>query len=52
MGELGGRGVAGDRLLRQSLITPGCGMRGLSEEMAVFALELTRDVSYQIRQRL
>ena len=52
MEELDKRGIASDHLLHQSLITPGCGMRGLSEEMAVLALELTRDVSYQIRQRL
>jgi len=50
MGKLGERGIANDRLLHQSLITPGCGMRGLSEEMAVFAMELTRDVSYRIRK--
>jgi methionine synthase II (cobalamin-independent) len=49
MDELGKRGIASDLMLRQSLITPGCGMRGLSEEMAVFALELTRDVSAAVR---
>ena len=43
--ELDKRGVPADRVLRQSLITPSCGMRGLSDEMALFALELTRDVS-------
>jgi methionine synthase II (cobalamin-independent) len=43
--ELDRRGIAGDRILGQTLITPSCGMRGLSEEMAVFALELTRGVS-------
>ena len=45
--KLEGRGIAADRVLRQSLITPSCGMRGLSEEMALRALELTRDVSKQ-----
>ena len=51
VGELDKRGIAGDLILRQSLITPSCGMRGLSEEMAVFALELTMDASCRIRQR-
>ena len=46
--ELDKRGIAGDLILRQSLITPSCGMRGLSEEMAVFALELTRDISQRL----
>jgi methionine synthase II (cobalamin-independent) len=50
--ELDKRGIAGELILRQSLITPSCGMRGLSEEMAVFALKLTRDVSYYIRNTL
>lgn len=46
------RGIAGDRILRQSIITPSCGMRGLSEEMAVYALQLTSDVSRRVSQRL
>jgi len=49
--ELEKRGLAGDRILRQSIITPSCGMRGLSEEMAVFALKLTSDVSRRVSQR-
>jgi len=39
------KGISADRVLNQSLITPSCGMRGLSEELALRALELTRDVS-------
>ena len=49
--ELEKRGLAGDRILRQSIITPSCGMRGLSEEMAVFALKLTSEVSRRVSQR-
>jgi methionine synthase II (cobalamin-independent) len=47
--ELEKRGLAGDRIFRQSIITPSCGMRGLSEEMAVFALKLTSDVSRRVK---
>ena len=50
--ELDKGGIAGDLVLRQSLITPGCGMRGLSEQMAVVALELTRDVSRHIGRHM
>ena len=49
--ELEERGLAGDQILRQSIITPSCGMRGLSEEMAVLALQLTSDVSRHVNQR-
>jgi methionine synthase II (cobalamin-independent) len=48
VGELDKRGIAGDRVLRQSLITPSCGMRGLSEELAILALEFTKDVSHRV----
>ncbi len=43
--ELDRRGVSADRVRNQSLITPSCGMSGLSDEMTLFAIELTRDVS-------
>lgn len=43
--ELDKRGIPADRMLRQALITPSCGMRGLSAEMALYALELIRDLS-------
>ena len=43
--KLEGRNISADRVLRQSLITPSCGMRGLSEEMTLRALELTRGIS-------
>jgi len=46
------RGLTGDHILRQSIITPSCGMRGLSEEMAVYALQLTSDVSRRVSQKL
>ena len=42
-------GIDSKRLLAQSLITPACGMGTLSVELAVKALQLTRELSNRIR---
>jgi methionine synthase II (cobalamin-independent) len=43
-------GLDREMLLAQSLITPACGMGTLSEELALKALTLTREVSRRIRK--
>jgi len=43
-------GIDADQLIAQSLITPSCGAGSLSPEQAVKVLQLTREVSEQIRQ--
>jgi methionine synthase II (cobalamin-independent) len=43
-------GIDRTRLLAQSLITPACGMGSLSVELAMKALQLTRELSNRIRK--
>ncbi len=43
-------GIDADQLIAQSLITPSCGAGSLSVDQAVKVLQLTREVSEQIRQ--
>jgi hypothetical protein len=43
-------GIDAEQLIAQSLITPSCGAGSLTVDQAVKVLELTRDVSEQIRQ--
>jgi hypothetical protein len=42
-------GIDRTRLLAQSLVTPACGMGSLSVDLAMKALQLTRDLSKRIR---
>jgi len=44
-------GVEKEKLLKQCLITPACGMGGLSEEDALHILSLTRGLSQLLRQK-
>lgn len=43
-------GIAKSQILSQSLITPSCGTGALDKEKALFALNLTKEVSRQVRQ--
>ncbi len=45
-------GIDSEQLIAQSMITPSCGAGSLSPELAVKVLQLTRDVSQQIRQSI
>jgi hypothetical protein len=45
-------GIARDAILRQSFITPSCGVGSLSLELATRVLTLTRDLSAKIRTTL
>jgi hypothetical protein len=47
---LAGRGVDEERLVRQCLITPSCGMGGLEEGEAARILELAAEVSHAYRR--
>lgn len=47
--ELASKGLAADKILAQTLITPSCGTGSLPIDSAVKVLELTRDVSNIIR---
>lgn len=49
--ELEALGIDRDKLYAQSLITPSCGTGSVSPEQALRVLELTRDVSAQIRRQ-
>ncbi len=44
-------GVEKERLLTQCLVTPACGMGGLSEEDTLRILSLTRALSLLLRQK-
>lgn len=50
--ELESMGIARERIFAQSLITPSCGTGSVSPEQALKVLELTRDVSAQIRKQI
>lgn len=52
IGALVGRGVPEGRLVRQSLVTPACGLAGLSRDEAGRALSLARAVSEAARAEL
>ncbi|MFQ5910373.1 MAG: hypothetical protein ACE5IJ_06600 [Thermoplasmata archaeon] len=45
------KGVDEERIHRQSLVTPMCGLRGLSEEQAEAALRMTREISGHMREK-
>jgi methionine synthase II (cobalamin-independent) len=47
---LASRGVERDLLIERAMITPACGLDGVSEELAEKAYELTEQVSYLIRE--
>jgi hypothetical protein len=51
MGLLTKRGIELDAMLRQSIISPSCGLGGMSEEMAEDALEVTRWISDSLRKK-
>ena len=51
VGELVNKGLNKDMLLEQSLITPECGLGGLSEDESVRVLELLVQVSDAIRSK-
>jgi hypothetical protein len=42
-------GFTWEQVRAQSLVTPACGMGSLTLDLALRALELTRDVSIKIR---
>ena len=44
-------GIDSNQLISQSLITPSCGAGSLSAGLAIKVLELTREVSDQIRRK-
>lgn len=52
MGFLERKGMPRERLLRQSLITPACGLGSLSPQAAARALELTAALSQALRKRV
>jgi methionine synthase II (cobalamin-independent) len=47
---LAGKGVDRETIHRQSLVTPTCGLSGLSEEQAESALRMTREISSHVRR--
>jgi len=51
IGLLAGKGVDAERIHRQSLVTPMCGLSGLSEEQAEAALRMTRGLSSHMREK-
>ena len=51
MSALERKGADGQRLKRQCLLTPACGLEPASEEAAEWALELLADVSMEYRRR-
>lgn len=48
---LAGKGVEKETIHRQSLVTPTCGLSGLSEEQSEAALKMTRDISGHMREK-
>jgi len=51
MERLAAKGIPGDRIRRQALITTACGLGPSPVETAVRALQLTRDLSGAMRQK-
>jgi hypothetical protein len=52
LGQLEGLGVERETLVTQTLITPSCGTGTVTEAQAQRVIEMTRDVSTTIRERL
>lgn len=50
--RLGELGLDGHRVAEASMITPACGVGGLSRELACKILETTRDVAVELRARV
>ena len=48
---LAGKGVDEETIHRQSLVTPTCGLSGLSEKQSESALALTRNISSRMREK-
>ncbi|MBI2853579.1 MAG: hypothetical protein HYX87_01485 [Chloroflexi bacterium] len=51
MAPLTRKGIRYRQLLEQALLTPSCGLAGLSTEMAGQALELLADLSANVRRK-
>lgn len=51
MGLLVGKGISFDDLVNHCLITPSCGLAGVSVETSARALELTAEVSLRMRRK-
>ncbi len=51
MGLLTKRGIELDAMLKQSIISPSCGLGGMSEAMAEDALEVTKWISDSLRKK-
>ena len=51
MAQFAGDGIRFKRIIAQGLITPSCGLAGLSPEAANQALELTARLSHELRSR-
>jgi hypothetical protein len=52
LGQLENLGVARETVVTQTLITPSCGTGTVTEAQALRVIEMTRDVSAAIRERL
>ena len=50
--KLVSNGISQDKVLRQSLITPACGVGGLSRKQAEVVFSQTRRISEKLRERL
>jgi len=48
---LAGKGMDRETIHRQSLVTPTCGLSGLSEKQAAAALRMTREISSDMREK-
>lgn len=48
---LAGKGMDRETIYRQSLVTPTCGLSGLSEKQAEAALKMTREISDHMREK-
>ncbi|UCD92635.1 MAG: hypothetical protein JSV43_01555, partial [Methanobacteriota archaeon] len=51
MGLLTKKGIEEDAMLKQSLITPSCGLGGMQEGMAQNALAVTKWISDSLRKK-
>jgi len=52
MSQIVRKGISFNRLIEQSLLTPSCGLAGLSEDMSAHALELLVNLSSKIRKNI
>lgn len=48
---LAATGIDRRRLVRQSMVSPSCGLGGLDVDLATHILDLTRDLSHEMQQR-